>query len=115
MEGGGYFAQFWRGGRNDRYGVILNAYKMSTKGVFLQIRYYQPEFRDMVRQVRAWTREHHMAIIRDEPYRYSEDNPFEFARSGAQKEKEASELWGDAGENPGEMPDTVVSHWKPER
>ena len=113
-EGEGHFAQFWRGGRKDRYGVILKAYKMSTKGVFLQMRFYDPAFLGLVRQVEDWSSAHASAIITEDRNYYSRDNPFATARPGAQKEEEASELWKNAGENPGELSERIVGHWKVE-
>ena len=103
-DDGGHFAQFWRGGSAvDGYEVTLKAYKMSAKGVFLQMRFYDSDFRFLQREVRDWYSEHRSAIRHDDPYRYSEGNPFAIARPGAQKETEAYELWINAGENPGEI------------
>ena len=114
-EGQGYFAQFWRGGRDGRYGVILKAYKMSAKGVFLQMRFYDPNFLDKAHQVWDWEADYisvRASRVLGKSASYSSRNPFASARPGAQKEKEAADLWNNAGENPGEFPDRTVGHYE---
>lgn len=121
---GDRFTRLWEteGGLDQFY---LVAYKMSTKGVFLQMRFLDDSYGDRKRRIRNWLREHKRAkrnlercrrqwkqnrmdcTVEDSmgTYIYGDDNPYKETAGESYPALEAvGELWEKSGRNAGELP-----------
>lgn len=113
------FTHVWKTGQGLNQ-LYLVAYKVGTKGVFLQIRFFDRSYDDKRRRIRNWVREHERAkrnyrkCLRSTDctaseemgeYIYSDDNPYRDAYGEPAPELEAvGELWAKSGRNAGELP-----------